>query len=163
MNRERSESEDVVKVGALARSRVATVASSATLLEAARVMHQLDVGSAAIVDSDTLVGITTERDLLRAALAGVDLSATPVADYMTRNPASIPIDSDVRLAAVEMLALHARHLPVVDGDRVVGMLSARDLLHVVAGYVTPYDSLRSLSLSSNILRRQPKLAAANRR
>ena len=55
-----------------------------------------------------------------------------VRDYMTRDPVTIDVDDDAADAAAVMRSVHARHLPVLDGDRVVGLVSARDLLTVIA-------------------------------
>ena len=99
-----------------------------SLVEAARRMHERRVGAVVVREGDRLVGIVTERDVLRAvATGGVD---GPVADAMTRAPETIGPDESAGQAAALMIHGGFRHLPVVDGGDVVGMVSIRDLVRV---------------------------------
>jgi CBS domain-containing protein len=95
--------------------------------EAATVMGGKRVGSALIMDGDRIAGIFTERDIVRALGEHFDAAGHPVSQWMTRNPATIGPDAHTEEALNRMLAGGFRHLPVVDGDHVVGMLSMRDL------------------------------------
>ena len=94
-------------------------------------MREFDVGSVLVFDEGELVGIVTEHDLLRAAAEGVNPADVIVRDYMTTDPVPVLVDDEVADAAAVMLSLHSRHLPVIEGDRVVGLVSARDLLAIV--------------------------------
>ena len=94
-----------------------------SLVDAARRMHERRVGAVVVTEGDHLVGIVTERDVLRAVATG-GLEG-PVADAMTRSP-----DESAGQAAALMIHGGFRHLPVVDGADVVGMLSIRDLVRV---------------------------------
>src|SRR3989442_10597275 len=85
-------------------------------------------GSAVIVEAGWLVGIFTERDVLRAAASGKDLSATPVSEWMTRDPQTATADMDSEEAAQIMVSNGFRHLPVMDGKTVLGIVSLRDVL-----------------------------------
>lgn len=85
-------------------------------------------GSAVVCVGSTLVGIFTERDVLRAAANGGDLSREPVRDWMTENPVTAAPDEDSENASEIMLAGGFRHLPVVEGSQLVGIVSLRDLL-----------------------------------
>lgn len=99
-----------------------------SLVEAARRMHERRVGAVVVTEAERLVGILTERDVLRAVATGaVD---GPVADAMTRSPETIEPDESVGQAAALMIHGGFRHLPVVDGGDVVGMVSIRDLVRV---------------------------------
>ena len=99
-----------------------------SLVDAARRMHERRVGAVVVPEGDRLVGIVTERDVLRAvATGGVE---GPVADVMTRSPETIGPDESAGHAAALMIHGGFRHLPVVDGGKVVGMLSIRDLVRV---------------------------------
>jgi CBS domain-containing protein len=100
------------------------------LTEVAQRMVARDVGAALVVEGERLVGILTERDVLRAAAAGIDAETT-VADWMTRDPETMEPDEPIRQAAVLMIHGGFRHMPIVEGERVVGMLSIRDLMRVV--------------------------------
>jgi CBS domain-containing protein len=107
---------------------VLTVPESLPVRDATREMDVRNVGAALVVDSaKRLVGIFTERDLLRRVVAqGRDPNATAVAEVMTRDPDTV----GPRHFAVDALRLMReggyRHLPVVDAERIVGILSQRD-------------------------------------
>jgi len=75
-----------------------------------------------------LEGIFTERDLLRAVAEGADLDTEPISTWMTEYPDSFHPEMDVEEAAEWMLATGFRHLPVVDGGDVVGVISIKDVL-----------------------------------
>jgi CBS domain-containing protein len=107
-----------------------TVEPGLALEEVARRMVAKDVGAVVVLDGDELVGILTERDVLRAVAAGIG-DETRVADRMTRDPDTIEPDESMQQAAVLMIHGGFRHLPVVEGGAVVGMLSIRDLMRVV--------------------------------
>jgi CBS domain-containing protein len=92
-------------------------------------MVERNIGAVIVLEGGRLAGIMTERDLMRAVARGLHGDAL-VADYMTRDPESIEPDDTTQHAAVLMLHGGFRHLPVVDGDDVVGILSIRDLMHV---------------------------------
>jgi CBS domain-containing protein len=99
-----------------------------SLVEAARRMNERRVGAVVVMEGNRLVGIVTERDILRAvATGGVD---GPVAEAMTHSPETIGPDESAGQAAALMIHGGFRHLPVVDGDDVVGMVSIRDLVRV---------------------------------
>jgi CBS domain-containing protein len=107
-----------------------TVAPGLPLGEVAERMVSRDVGAVLVLEGERLVGILTERDVLRAVAGGIDAD-TVVADWMTRDPETMEPDEPIRQAAVLMIHGGFRHLPIVDGEQVVGMLSIRDLMRVV--------------------------------
>jgi CBS domain-containing protein len=74
-----------------------------------------------------LEGIFTERDLVRALSYDIGAASQPVAQWMTKNPVTVGPETAVEQALQRMLAGNFRHLPVTDGDRVVGIVSIRDL------------------------------------
>lgn len=100
----------------------------ATVAEAAATMVRDRVGSLLVRAGEAVVGILTERDVLRAAGTEGDLLSTRVRDWMTREPTTAPADEDTEDALVTMLDGGFRHLPVVDGADLVGIVSLRDLL-----------------------------------
>jgi len=106
---------------------VATTTPDASVSEAAAGMVKANVGSAIVMQGSFLAGILTERDVLRAAASGEDLSASSVAAWMTPDPQSATPDTSVTEAAQIMLLNGFRHLPVVDGRTVCGVVSLRDL------------------------------------
>jgi len=104
-----------------------TVDPSTTVAEAATIMGGKHVGSALVMEDDRLTGIFTERDIVRALGEHFDAAGHPVASWMTPNPITIGPDATTEEALDIMLGGGFRHLPVVEGDRVVGMLSLRDV------------------------------------
>ena len=100
------------------------------LTEVAQRMVARDVGAVLVLEEERLVGILTERDVLRAVAGGI-AENTVVSDWMTRDPETMEPDEPIRQAAVLMIHGGFRHLPIVEGERVVGMLSIRDLMRVV--------------------------------
>jgi CBS domain-containing protein len=107
-----------------------TVAPEVPLKEVAERMVSRDVGAALVTEGERLVGIVTERDVLRAVARGID-EDTVVADLMTPDPETMEPDESTQHAAVLMIHGGFRHLPIVEGDDIVGMLSIRDLMRVV--------------------------------
>lgn len=99
-----------------------------TVRAAAKAMSEHACGSILVMDGNALLGIFTERDLLkRVAAAGLDLDRTPVAEVMTPNPTTIGADETVAEAVRRMDELSFRYLPVLDGDKVIGVISTRHL------------------------------------
>ena len=99
-----------------------------SLADAASRMQFYEVGSLVVFDQREFVGIITERDLVRAMSDGAVAESVPVRRYVTEDPSVVGCDADADQAVRMMLELGVRHLPVVDGTRVVGMVSVRDLL-----------------------------------
>ncbi len=113
-----------------------TVRPEQPLAEVAQRMVERDVGAVIVMDAGRLAGILTERDVLRAVAAGIQ-DDTLVADWMTRDPETMEPGETTQHAAVLMIHGGFRHLPVVDGEEVVGMLSIRDLMRVVLDNAAP--------------------------
>ena len=106
-----------------------TAAKSATVLEAAQTMKQHNIGALLVVDGSRLCGIFTERDaLFRVVAAGRDPGATRVSEVMTAQPQTIHPDEPFLHALRMMHKGRFRHLPVVEYDRPLGMVSSRDAL-----------------------------------
>ena len=113
-----------------------TVSPGDSLSEVAQRMVDRDVGAVLVMDGSDLAGILTERDVLRAVAAGVE-EKTVVSDWMTRDPETMAPEDTTQQAAVLMIHGGFRHLPLVDGGDVVGMLSIRDLMRVVLDNAVP--------------------------
>ena len=107
---------------------VFTVAPECPVAEAAGAMVKGRFGSAVVMQGRMLVGIFTERDVLRAAASGSDLTGSPVSRWMTRDPETAGPDVDSQRAAEVMLGRGFRHLPVVEENALIGIVSLRDLL-----------------------------------
>jgi CBS domain-containing protein len=100
-----------------------------TITQVAQRMVERNVGAVLVLDAGRPVGIMTERDLMRAVARGLHGDAV-VAEYMTTDPETIEPDDTTQHAAVLMIHGGFRHLPVVEGDDVVGILSIRDLMRI---------------------------------
>jgi CBS domain-containing protein len=100
-----------------------------SVAKAAKLMTRKNVGAIMVVDGDRLIGVFTERDVVfRAVAAGLDLEATRVGDVMTRSPHTIGPDEPFGCALLIMHEKRFRHLPVLEGDRIVGIVSARSAM-----------------------------------
>jgi CBS domain-containing protein len=113
-------------------AQLVTMSSGSSLAEAASVMSQRRVGSVLIMDGERLAGILTERDIVRAISHDIGAPRDAIAHWMTSAPKTVSSDTTLEVARDLMDRSHIRHLPVTDGDRVVGMLSMRDLIKVGA-------------------------------
>jgi CBS domain-containing protein len=118
----------IVEVRALLGGEVITVAPAATLREAAVLMVDPDIGSVAVMNGPKVVGILTERDLVHAIAAGADVDDASVERWMTASPDVIAPVDDVEDAADWMLATGHRHLPVMEGETLLGIVSIKDVL-----------------------------------
>lgn len=117
----------------LLSGEVETISAGMTVADAALHMKREGIGSLAVVDGDEFSGIFTERDVLRVVADGGDSSSETVAEWMTMYPDSFFPDMDVDEAAEWMLAAGYRHLPVVEGGKLIGMASIKDILWALAG------------------------------
>ena len=117
-----------MRVRDLYRRDVIRAAAEESLAEAAARMSFEEIGALAVFEGSALVGIITERDVVRAVGDGIDPSSVSVRDYMTPEPVTVTPDASAAEAAATMILLGARHLPVTEGGEVVGMISVRDLL-----------------------------------
>ena len=105
-----------------------TVAPEDTLGEVAERMTRQNTGAVVVKDFGRLIGILTERDMLRAMAARVHTSDARVRQWMTEDPQTASPDMDLDEAAQVMLDNGFRHLPVVDGSSVLGIVSLRRVL-----------------------------------
>jgi CBS domain-containing protein len=104
---------------------------SAPVAEAASIMEANNVGIVAVLHGERLVGVLSERDIVRRVVnRGQDPLRTAVGEVMTRNLVVATPDEDYETAMRMMDSANIRHLPIVDGDRMVSMLSIRDLMRV---------------------------------
>ncbi len=126
-------------VADLMTSPAVTAAASESLTAAASRMASERVGSVVVLDDGALAGILTERDLLAAGAAGADPAAATVGEWMTPGPDVVGPDEEV-IDAWRRFAEHGyRHVPVVAGDEVKGVVSLRDLVRVAQ--LRPVDGL----------------------
>jgi CBS domain-containing protein len=113
-----------------------SVEASVSIIEVAQRMVDRNVGAVLVLDGGRLTGILTERDVLRAVARGLR-DDTRVADCMTAHPETIGPDDTTEHAVVLMLHGGFRHLPVVQGDNLAGVISIRDLVPLLLEDTAP--------------------------
>lgn len=121
-----------MKVRTVFHPAVACLGPEATLSTAATMMRTGRFGSVAVYEQDRLAGILTETDIVRAVAEHRDPETTRLSEYMSSNPVTADPEEESSDAAERMVAGGFRHLPVVEHGRLIGMVSARDLLLVEA-------------------------------
>ena len=119
---------DAPTVGDVMTADALVVAPEDTLGEVAERMRDRDVGSALVAEYGRLVGILTSRDLLNALAARVHSSEARVRQWMTAEPIAVSAETTLKAAAILMTEHNVHHLPVVEGERAVGMVGLRDAL-----------------------------------
>jgi CBS domain-containing protein len=106
-----------------------SIEPSATVWEAIKLMTEKGVGALLVTENSALVGIVSERDYLKkVALMGRASQTTAVSDIMTANPFTVSQDQDMEACMQLMTEKRIRHLPVVDNNKILAMISIRDLL-----------------------------------
>jgi CBS domain-containing protein len=123
-------------VGEVMSRNLLTVDPTTDLSDAARQMSERGVGAALVLSNESVSGILTERDVLRAVATG-SVEGTHVAAWMTRDPETVDVSESTGQAAAVMIHGGFRHLPVMDGGRPVGIVSIRDLMRVVVDDESP--------------------------
>jgi len=114
-------------LGEVMTTDVLTVAPEDTIGEAAQKMTEQGVGAVVVCELGRLIGIFTERDLMRAVAGRVHPSEGRVREWMTPDPVTMTEDASVEEAGQTMIERGFRHIPVVAGDRAVGIVSIRDV------------------------------------
>jgi CBS domain-containing protein len=132
-----------------------TESASEPIKAAAARMWAKQTGSLLVMDGDSLIGIITERDVMKCIARGLDVETTPVSAVMTRGVQTVSPFTSVNDAARQMAARWIRHLPVTEDGVVVGMVSQRDLVGIFAALVKEPDSVE---LASDELVRERRLA-----
>ena len=97
--------------------------------EAAEYMSERNIGAVCVLDGTRLIGILSERDMMnRVIAAGLDPEKTTVSEVMTKKPVVVEAKECCHDCLTVMKTAGVRHLPVIDGDKLLGMVSLRDLL-----------------------------------
>ena len=117
-----------VPVSSFMRAPVYDVRPNSTLRAAAKILRDQDVGALAVMRGASIVGLVSERDVVRALADGADPDEVWVGDVMSDLPRYLVPEESSRMAAQVMLTAGVRHLPVVEDGALVGIVSIRDLL-----------------------------------
>lgn len=121
-----------MRIIGLYQRKVITSDLTDTVARAARRMRLHAISALPVIEHDRIIGIVTERDITKAVALDMDPKTTTVADVMTQHPLVATPDEAADAVAMRMLEHGVRHLPVVDDHRLLGMISARDLLMLEA-------------------------------
>ena len=109
-----------------------SVASDDTVLRALEIMAEANISAVMVIENDKIVGIFTERDYSRKCeLKGFAARNTIVRDFMTEQMLTVTPDTSMDQCMGLMKQYHIRHLPVIDGEKMVGMVSMRDVVDVL--------------------------------
>ena len=117
----------------LKNQRILSIEADQSVLEASRFMTEFNIGAVPVMRAGELVGIFSERDLMRRVVsAGRSPALTKVAEVMTSRPVVLSPDDSVETAAFAMQEHGFRHLPISQNQKLIGLVSLRDvLLHSV--------------------------------
>ena len=140
-----------MRISAIMTQAAVTDRPDDDLAAAARKMWEQQTGSLLVLQGEDLVGIITERDVLRAVATGTPLD-TPVSEVMSKELITVEPGTSLREAARIMTEKWIRHLPVLEAGRLVGVVSQRDLAGVLAGALNEPEDLHRLIESSGLVR-----------
>ncbi len=110
---------------------VFTVSPQDTILDALKLMADKDIGAVLVMEGQKLIGIFTERDYARRISLKGNSDSTPIKDVMTKQVYCISPDQSAEACMAQMVDKHFRHLPVVKGDKVIGVISINDVVKTV--------------------------------
>lgn len=135
-----------MKVSDVMTAAAVSDAPDDTLAEASAKMWQQQTGSLLVMEADALIGIVTERDVLKVVAEGREPTAVKLREVMTKDVVTVGPDLQLNEAARIMFDHWFRHLPVVGGDgNVLGIISLRDLLTLVAEGMEQPETLQALT------------------
>jgi CBS domain-containing protein len=118
---------------------VASIDHDATLVEAAEALAADSIGALLVLRDSALVGIISERDLVAHVAAGTDLSHLLTGEAMAGDLVTVQTDATIVAAARAMVEADVRHLPVMEGNLIAGVVSVRDIVAVLAAAVSDDD------------------------
>lgn len=121
------------------------VGPDVSVFDGLKLLAEFEVGAMVVMDEGRLLGVFSERDYTRkVALQGRNSRDTRIADIMTREVVTVTPQTDTHACMTLMSQKKIRHLPVVDGDRVLGMISIRDIMDdIIAGHEETIAQLQS--------------------
>lgn len=135
-------------------ARIVSVRPEETVQVAIGKMLQSEVASVAVCEQDRLVGIFTERDVLRLAGEGTDFRTLPVGDVMTKQLYTVAPDDDLLDAAALMQEKRIRHLPVLQDGNILGILGIREVLRALVERLWRLHDERARETARDLLSRR---------
>jgi CBS domain-containing protein len=151
------------RIGDVMNLRVVSVRPDESAQVAVARMLEENVGSVAVCEADELVGIFTERDVLRLAGEAADLGQLDLRSVMTRSPITVSPDDEVLAAARLMGERRIRHLPVVQDGHVVGIVGIRDVLRTLVERLWREHDPAARETARELLTRAPEATAGGSR
>jgi len=142
-----------VRVAAVMSARLVTASPEETVQRAIARMVAENVGAATVCEGPRLVGIFTERDVLRLAARRPDFASLPLGEVMTRPVVTVSPWDDLLGVAHLMRARRIRHLPVVEGENVLGMIGIREVLHALVERLWQEHDPEARETAHELLRR----------
>lgn len=127
-----SSNSDLLPVAGLTGDTVARVAATDSLRTVAQELVRQEVGLAVVGDGDRPVGVVSERDVVRSVASGLDPDATTAADVESTELVWADAGASVADVAAQMMERYIRHVLVEDDGRLIGVVSARDVLGIYA-------------------------------
>ncbi len=141
-----------MEVGSIMQRNLVTASGEASIADIAKIIHERGVGSVLIVDQGRVAGILTERDVIACVAEGVDLYSVKAKDRETHDVVYVTPRTSLDEAAKIMVMRQIRHLPVVEGEELVGIVSMRDLTRwSVAELSTDVGELPHIELAQRVL------------
>ena len=142
------------------RVRVVSVRPDESVQVAIARMQEENIGSVAVCEGPRLVGIFTERDVLRLAGEGADFLDLTVETVMTSSPVTISPDADLLDAARVMNERNIRHLPVVEGENLLGIVGMREVLHALVERLWQTQDPKFHDSARELLERRPSVSSS---
>jgi CBS domain-containing protein len=153
-----------MQVGEIMHTDVKTADAEDTFADVAKLMRTNGISSVVVLDGKKLSGIVTERDIVNLVAAGGDPQSVKVVHGMTRRDLeTISSKTDIAAAAEHMVARNIRHLPVVDGGQVVGIISIRDLTRWAADELAGGHEMPDIARSHKALQAASDLQKQRRK
>ena len=143
-----------MRIGDVMNVRVVSVAPDEPVRVAIARMAEENIGCVAVCEGLRIVGIFTERDVLRLASEGPEFAELKLGDVMTKNVVTAPADIHILDAAHLMGEKTIRHLPVVEGDYLLGMIGIRDVLRTLVERLWRDHDTDARETVQELLRRQ---------
>ena len=141
-----------MKISEIMTKATETDSADDTISEACDKMRHAQTSSILVMDGDRLVGIVTERDVVKTLAQGLDPKETRLKDIMTSDIVTIGPMTTLKEAANIMATKWIRHLPIVEGSKVVGIISQRDLTGILAAALHEPERLQQLVDASHLIR-----------
>ncbi len=140
-----------MQVADVMKKDVKTTTPADSFVHVAKLLHENQVSSIVVMDGARVAGIITERDLVNLVADGLDPSSTKVGDRMSTNLDTVEPRTDIAEAAEHMARLRIRHLPVVEGGTLAGIISIRDLTNWAVEEMTGGHELADMQRGATTL------------